>query len=79
MATTAQRLPYVVRFRNAISPADIEGRRFPTEAKALEFGKNPANWTYNNCRIWIGYDRRDGTPVREIWESMWYPKASDWS
>jgi hypothetical protein len=75
--TSAQRRPFVVRFRNAIHPASVEGRRFRTEADALAFAKDPANWTYNNCRVWVGYDLRDGSTPREIWESMWYAKPGD--
>lgn len=75
--TTAQRLPYRVQFKNAIN-GNAEGRRFRTEEAALTFAKDPANWVYNNCRVRVSHDTRDGSPVREIWTSLWHPSPSDW-
>lgn len=77
MITTAQRLPYRVQFKNAIN-GNAEGRRFQTEAKALAFAKDYGNYPYNNTRVRVSHDTRDGSPVREIWTSLWYPSPSDW-
>lgn len=76
MITIAQRLPYRVQFKNAIN-GNISGRRFRTESRALEFAKDPANWTFNNTAIRVSRDTRDGQPVREIWESLWYYSSLD--
>jgi hypothetical protein len=73
MPTTAQRRPFRVQYRNAISQnrnTDV-GRRFPTEAEALTYAKNPANHEFNNSRIRVSYDPRDDSPTREIWTSLW--------
>lgn len=77
MTTTAQRLPFRVQFKNAINDS-AEGRRFPTEAKALAFARTPDNWPYNNTKIRVSYDTRDGQPVREIWTSLWEDNIGNW-
>lgn len=71
MTTTAQRAPYRVQFRNAISENGYEGRRFRTEAQALTFAQDFANHPFNNCRVRVSYDTRDNTEVREIWNLAW--------
>jgi len=71
--TTAQRLPFRVQFRNAISENrnTDEGRRFRTEADALRFAKDFASHPFNNCRVRVSFDPRDGSEVREIWALAW--------
>lgn len=71
MATSAQRRPYLVQFKNAISENGFEGRRFVTEDAALAFAKNPANWVFNNCRVRVARDTRDGSPITEIFNLAW--------
>ena len=71
--TSAQRRPFVVQFRNAIvCDRDTQvGRRFTTEAAAMAFVSNWDNHPYNNTRVRVAEDRRDGTPVREVYSSAW--------
>lgn len=70
--TSAQRRPYLVQQRNAISQRDTTvGRRFLTEQAAMTFAKNPANWEYNNTRVRVARDTRDGAPVVELLDLSW--------
>lgn len=71
--TSAQRRPYLVQQRNAIvcDRDTTVGRRFLTEDAALAFAKNPANWEYNNTRVRVARDTRDGSPVVELLNLSW--------
>jgi len=62
---SAQRRPFVARFRNAIN-GNTEGRRFRTEAEALAYATNYDNHPFNNTQVWVLEDRRDGSHAREI-------------